>query len=275
MRQSHTSRRSFIKHTALAGAGLALLPGSISACATETKKDVRLNGKKVLFVYGGWEGHVPEPSRDLFVPWLESEGAQVTVTDNLDSYADKVLMDSIDLVVQVMTMSEITREQEEGLLDAISNGMGIAGWHGGLGDSFRNNVNYQFMVGGQWVAHPGGVINYEVNITNKKDGVTQGLSDFNMHSEQYYMHVDPNVKVLATTTFNADHADWIDGATMPVVWKKGYGKGRVFYSSLGHNIIDFEVPEVMEIMKRGIRWASVSKYKPIPAWMEPVYPGKK
>ena len=275
MRQAQTSRRSFIKLTSLAGAGLALLPGNISACTTETKKDARLNGKKVLFLYGGYEPHDPEPSRDLFVPWLESEGAQVTVTDNLDSYADKVLMDSIDLVVQVMTMSEITREQEEGLLDAISNGMGIAGWHGGIGDSFRNNTKYQFMVGGQWVAHPGGVINYEVNITNKKDGVTQGLSDFNMHSEQYYMHVDPNVKVLATTTFNADHAEWIDGATMPVVWKKGYGKGRVFYSSLGHKIIDFEVPEVLEIMKRGIRWASVSKYKPLPEWVEPVYPGKE
>ena len=126
----------------------------------------------------------------------------------------------------------------------------MAGWHGGIGDSFRDNVDFQFMVGGQWVAHPGGVIDYEVNITNNEDNVTKGLSDFKMHSEQYYMHVDPNVKVLATTTFSADHAEWIEGSIMPVVWKKTYGKGRVFYSSLGHVVSDFEVPEALEIMKR-------------------------
>jgi type 1 glutamine amidotransferase len=118
------------------------------------------------------------------------------------------------------------------------------------------------------------VIDYEVNITNVEDGVTRGIPDFKMHSEQYYMHVDPNVRVLATTTFNADHAEWIDGATMPVVWKKVYGKGRVFYSSLGHVASDFNVHEALEIMKRGIRWASMSKYRELPKWLEPVYPGK-
>jgi type 1 glutamine amidotransferase len=171
-------------------------------------------------------------------------------------------------------MAQIEKEQEKGLLEAVKNGCGLAGWHGGLGDSFRQNVAYQFMVGGQWVAHPGGVIDYEVNIANIKDGVTAGLKDFTMHSEQYYMHVDPNVKVLATTTFTAEHADWIEGCTMPVVWKKVYGKGRVFYSSLGHVASDFDVPEALAIMKRGIRWAGQSKYKPLPDWVEPVYPGK-
>ena len=163
---------------------------------------------------------------------------------------------------------------EAGLLEAVKGGVGIAGWHGGLGDSFRNNVAYQFMVGGQWVAHPGGVIDYEVNITDHKDNVTKGLKDFKMHSEQYYLHVDPNMKVLATTTFTGEHAEWIDGTVVPVVWKKVYGKGRVFYSSLGHVAADFDVPEALEIQKRGIRWASKSKYKPLPKWVQPVYPGK-
>lgn len=131
-----------------------------------------------------------------------------------------------------------------------------AGRHGGIGDSFRNNTEFQFMVGGQWVAHPGGVIDYDVNITDHKDPVTKGLKDFHMVSEQYYMHVDPNVKVLATTTFNGDHASWIDGHVMPVVWKTQYGEGRVFYSSLCHVVSDFEVPEAFEIMKRGILWAA-------------------
>ncbi len=107
------------------------------------------------------------------------------------------------------------------------------------------------MTGGQWVAHPGGVIDYSVQVVDQQDPVTQGLGEFNMHSEQYYLHVDPNMKVLATTTFSAEHADWIDGCTIPVAWKKMHGKGRVFYTSLGHVMKDFEVPEALEIMQTG------------------------
>ncbi len=229
------------------------LPLSNSSFAQEEKIGT---GKKVLFVWGGWKGHEPEQCMDIFVPWLKKLGFEVRVESTLDVYTEKEYMQSLDLVIQVFTMRKITGEQEKGLLNAIKNGVNIAGWHGGLGDSFRMNTNYQFMVGGQWVAHPGGIIDYEVNIINHEDPITKGLSDFKMHSEQYYMHVDPINEVLATTTFNGDHANWINGAVMPVVWKKMYGKGRVFYSSLGHVSKDFDVPEALEIMKRGILWAA-------------------
>jgi type 1 glutamine amidotransferase len=212
--------------------------------------------KKVLIVWGGWEGHEPKQCVDIFAPWLIEKGFDVEVSTTLDSYLDKEKMSALTLIIQVVTMSQISKEQEKGLLEAVENGVNVAGWHGGLGDAFRNNTNYQFMVGGQWVAHPGGIIDYEVNITKPKDPIVKGLKDFNMHSEQYYMHVDPMVEVLATTTFSGEHAYWIKGTVMPVVWKKMYGKGRVFYSSLGHVAKDFEVPEALEIMKRGILWAA-------------------
>jgi type 1 glutamine amidotransferase len=269
------NRRNFLASTATLAMGTSL---GLQARDQKNRVSLPVNadapsleGKKVLYTYGGWHGHEPKQSVDIFKPWMESEGAEVEVFDNLDPYADEDYMSKIDLVVQIFTMSEISKEQEKGLLNAVKRGVGIAGWHGGLCDSFRQNVAYQFMTGGQWVAHPGGVIDYSVQITDKEDPVTKGLGEFNMHSEQYYMHVDPNMKVLATTTFNADHADWIDGCTMPVVWKKMYGKGRVFYSSLGHVMADFEVPEALEITKRGIRWASVSKYQPAEPWIKPVY----
>lgn len=236
------------------------------SCKNTPKQNVQsvtpeesLKGKKVLYLYGGWEGHEPEQCRDIFVPWLESEGAEVFVCDNLECYTDSALMERVELIIQHFTMGEITPQQEKALLDAVRNGTGLAGWHGGTGDSFRTNVGFQYMVGGQWVAHPGNVIDYEVNITDREDPVTMGLNDFGVHSEQYYMHVDPNVKVLATTTFSGEHDDWIAGAVMPVVWKKSFGRGRVFYSSLGHAAKDFEVPEVLEIMQRGIRWAAQGK----------------
>ena len=264
------SRRNFIATSLVAGAGTLLAPRILFAGRTPGAS-AELNGKKVLYVYGGWDGHEPKLSVDLFVPWLKSEGAEVFVSDSLDAYLDEELMQSLDLVVQIWTMGQISNEQEKGLLKAVKNGVGLAGWHGGIGDSFRNNTEYQFMVGGQWVAHPGGVIDYSVQITAKNDPVTKGLNDFNMHSEQYYMHVDPNVKVLATTTFSDKNASWIGGSVIPVVWKKYYGEGRIFYSSLGHVMKDFEVPEAFEIMKRGIRWAAESKYQPKEKWVSPVY----
>ena len=162
--------------------------------------------KKALVVVGGWEGHTPEKSADVFTPLLEAAGFDVRREQSLEVYGDKNYLSSLDLIVPVWTQGEITREQLEGLQSAVYSGVGMAGWHGCMADSFRFEPPYQFMVGGQWVSHPGGVIDYEVNITNHDDPITQGLSDFKMHSEQYYMHVDPSNEVLATTTFAGDQA---------------------------------------------------------------------
>ncbi len=212
--------------------------------------------KKALMVWGGWDGHEPKQCVDIFAPILREKGFDVEVSDTLDSYLDKEKMMGLSLVVPVWTMGTIAKEQEAGLLEAVKSGVGIAGWHGGMADSFRNNTEYQWMVGGQWVAHPGNVIDYEVNIINHDDPITAGLKDFKMHSEQYYMHVDPSNEVLATTTFNGKIAPWIDGTVMPVVWKRMYGKGRVSYCSLGHVAKDFDVPEAKEIVVRGMMWAA-------------------
>jgi len=207
-------------------------------------------------VWGGWDGHEPKQCVDILAPHLEKSGFEVRISDTLDVYLETDYLQSLSLIVPVWTMGTITNEQEKGLLDAVRSGVGIAGWHGGMGDSFRNNVDYQFMVGGQWVVHPGGVIDYEVNITNHDDPITKGLADFKMHSEQYYVHVDPSNEVLAETTFNGDVYPWIEGATIPVVWKRAYGAARVFYASVGHVAADFDVPEAKEIVERGMLWAA-------------------
>jgi type 1 glutamine amidotransferase len=212
--------------------------------------------KKALMTWGGWNGHEPDKCVDLFAAFLRSNGFEVKISDKLDDYTDQAYMQSLNLIVQCYTMSTITKEQEKGLLDAVKSGVGMAGWHGGMCDAFRNNVDYQFMTGGQWVAHPGNIIPYKVHITNFDDPVTAGLKDFNMVSEQYYMHVDPANIVLATTTFGAEHAPWVDGVVMPVVWKKRWGAGKVFYTSLGHVLKDFDVPEAKTIMQRGLLWAA-------------------
>lgn len=205
--------------------------------------------------WGGWDGHEPEQTATIMRDAMTSDGYEVDLVDSLAGLEDQERLQSYDLIVPVWTMSEISKEQSAGLLQAVESGVGIAGWHGGMGDAFRMNTEYQFMVGGQWVAHPGGIIEYTVDIVDHEDPVTAGLSGFTMNSEQYYMHTDPGNKVLATTTFSGEHAPWIGNTVMPVAWKRHYGKGRVFYSSLGHVAADFSVPEVKEIMRRGMAWA--------------------
>jgi hypothetical protein len=211
---------------------------------------------KALVVYGGWEGHEPEKIAGIAAAALEGEGFAVDMADTLAVYEDAEKLADLDLIVPHWTMGQISGEQLAGLCGAVRDvGVGIAGIHGGMGDAFRQQTEYQFMVGGQWVAHPGGVIRYRVHVVDHADPITAGLDHFQMESEQYYLHVDPANHVLATTTFE------FNGCTMPAVWKRTYGRGRVFYSSLGHVAKDLDVPEAMTIFRRGMLWAAGGRHR--------------
>ncbi|HEY5820103.1 MAG TPA: ThuA domain-containing protein [Mesorhizobium sp.] len=211
--------------------------------------------REALIVWGGWDGHEPEACAALIKAMLEEDGFAVRLENSTAAFADPSLH-NLSLIVPIMTMSKIEKAEAKNLAAAVESGVGIAGYHGGAGDAFRDSVDYQFMIGGQWVAHPGDVIDYHVDITRPDDPIMQGINRFPYRSEQYYMHVDPSNEVLATTTFTGEHAAWIVGVVMPVVWKRKHGKGRVFYSSLGHQAKEFEVPEMRTIFRRGANWAA-------------------
>lgn len=208
-----------------------------------------------LFLWGGMEFHEPRQTSERFAELLTSRGYVVTITDDMTCLENARDLNAFDLIVIAMTMGEITPQQESNLLTAVRNGAGLAGWHGGMGDAFRTSTAYQYAVGGQWVAHPGDITGYTVNITAEHE-ITSGIGDFQMHSEQYYMHVDPGVNILATTTFSGAFDAWIDGVTMPVAWTKNFGDGRVFYCSLGHVNTDFDVPEAARLVEQGLIWAT-------------------
>jgi type 1 glutamine amidotransferase len=208
-----------------------------------------------MIVWGGWVGHEPEQGAKIVRGLLEAEGFTVRVETSTAAFADPAIAD-LSLIVPIYTMAKIEKAEVAGLVHAVENGVGLAGYHGGMGDAIREMPDYQFMCGGQWVAHPGNVIDYRVNITKPDDPIMAGISDFPYHSEQYYMHVDPANEVLATTTFSGEHAPWIKGVVMPVVWKRHHGRGRVFYSSLGHVAKEFDVPEMRTIFTRGMLWAA-------------------
>jgi type 1 glutamine amidotransferase len=208
-------------------------------------------------------GHEPDKVAALFQKALVGNGFEVEVSDTLDAFLDVEKLKRLNLIVPIWTMGTIKREQLGPLCEAVRSGVGIGGCHGGMCDSFRNETEYQFMTGGQWVAHPGNDgVKYKVNITalGKTHPITKGIPDFEVASEQYYMHVDPANKVLATTRFPTPGADGPHVGNgefdMPVVWTKFYGKGKVFYCSLGHVANIVAMPPVTEICSRGFVWAA-------------------
>lgn len=219
--------------------------------------------KKALIFKGGWDGHEPNLVAARFARLLEKNGIFTEVADGLECLSDRERLLEYDLIVACMTMSELPREFEKNVCFAVSRGVGLAGCHGGMCDAFRKSTAWQFMTGGQWVAHPGGDgVEYTVNICKGANPITEGIEDFTVCSEHYYLHVDPAIEVLATTRFplvNYYHAanKPID---MPVAWTKFWGLGRVFYCSLGHHDDVFEkAPSAELLMERGMLWAADGK----------------
>ena len=214
-----------------------------------------LNEKNVLLVWGGYEPHKPELFSNIVEEWLLSQNANVDVYNDLSPYDSYDKLISYDLIIQSVTMEKISSKQANNLSKAVKNGVGIAGAHGGLTDSFRENTEFQYMIGGQFVAHPGGQVDYKVIF--KKDELTEGLNNFQIKTEQYYMHVDPNIDVIAETKFDGKFNPWIDGVVMPVAWKKKHGIGKVFYFAIGHNPMEFKQhQDAWKLLTRGFNWAS-------------------
>jgi len=230
--------------------------------------------KAALFV-GGWEGHAPAKFAVWYEDLLKQNGFEVVVYDKLEPLEQPENLADIDLITPIWSSARsghqaefgnMTKLQEDGLLKLIAAGCGIAGWHGHMGDAFRDRPTYHFLIGGQFVAHPPGwpdnlqpvedYIDYDVTVTRPDDPIMHGIRSFRLKSEQYYMLVDPSNEELATTTFSGVHLWWIEGTVIPVVWKRRWDKGRVFYCSIGHELADLQTPQVSEIIRRGAIWAA-------------------
>jgi type 1 glutamine amidotransferase len=215
--------------------------------------------KTALVVRGGWEGHAPVETTDRYAAALDERGYRVATSESLDSYLDTASLAGTDLIVQCWTMGTITADQLSGLSAAIRAGTGFAGWHGGIVDAFRDATEYHLITGGQFVHHPAGFVDYKVRPAPGREShsLVAGLSAYAVHTEQYYVHVDPAIDVLAVTDVVDDPSlPGASGVTMPVVWTRTWGAGRVFVSTLGHRMADLEVPRTHETIMRGLIWAT-------------------
>ena len=219
---------------------------------------------KALILCGGWDGHEPQLVAARFREFLESENFDVSVAEEISVLEDKERLLALHLFVPVWTMydGKLPDTSVDPLLEVVGSGVGVAGCHGGMCDAFRTSVKWQFLTGANWVSHPGGDgVRYRINIKSKSNPITEGIEDFDVASEQYYLHVDPANEVLATTRFPT--VKWYHSANgefdMPQVWTRRWGHGRVFYNALGHHNDVFDIPQAWELMKRGMLWAAEGK----------------
>ncbi|GIH17821.1 ThuA domain-containing protein [Rugosimonospora africana] len=215
--------------------------------------------RNALVVRGGWDGHCPVEATDRFVPFLRHNGFAVEVSDDLAVYTDAGTMAWVDLVVQCWTMGTITDEQLAGLISAVRAGTGLAGWHGGIVDAFRNSSAYLQLTGGQFAEHPGGFVDYEVEVVPERaeHPIVAGLDRWALHTEQYWVLTDAGSDVLATTRFRvAPDTAWRQDVVVPAVWTRRWGEGKIFVSTVGHKLEDLDQPEVRTLTERGLLWAS-------------------
>ena len=217
---------------------------------------------KALILQGGWDGHHPAAFAELAAGMLRDAGHHVAVSGTLDTLLDPEATNGLDLIVPIWTMGKLSQEQWEPMDAAVRGGCGVAGFHGGMVDAFREHAEYQWMTGAQWVAHPGDAkLTYEVAVTDPGHEITRGLpARFTLGpTEQYYCHHDPGNHVLCTTTFDQGAGDpslYHQGVVMPYAWTKRWGKGRVFCAAWGHTPADFEEPTAREVVRRGLLWAT-------------------
>lgn len=230
-----------------------------------------MTDRRALIVRGGWDGHHPVETTELFVPFLEASGFEVRIEESNEIYADAEVMSATDLIVQSVTMSEISKEALAGLRAAVEAGTGMAGWHGGIADSYRASSDYLQLIGGQFATHPGrppeerpgdetdNYLSYTVDMTalGRTHEITAGIADFALSTEQYWVLHDDLIDVLATTTHPVQpYHPWHRPITSPVVWTRQWGTGRVFVATPGHSVDVLENPDVRTIVERGMLWAS-------------------
>lgn len=220
---------------------------------TEPKPVRDTINKRALLLYGGWDGHQPELFADFAEDFL-LDNFEVVRSQDLDMLNPDTLA-SFDLLVPIWTFGEINENHEEALLNAIANGLGMVSWHG-MASAFLGNRAHKFLLGGQFVAHPGGTeITYSVRFVGN-DPMTTGLNDMIVTSEQYYLIIDPAVRVLAITVIEGGEMEWLKGVEMPVAWTRRWGKGGVFYCALGHTVDILKHPSVNTLLRRAISWAT-------------------
>jgi uncharacterized protein len=213
--------------------------------------------RKAIIVWGGWKGHEPEECAGVVGDILRADGFDVETTGDLGIFGSGAIARA-DLLVPIVTGEKLEKADADALVEAVRGGLGLGGHHGTLATSFKESAPFRYVSGVTWVSHPGNIIDFRVNITRQSDPVVAGIPDFDYRSEQYYLHYDPSVEILATTTFTGEYDEAARNVVMPVAFKRHFGKGRVFYSALGHVAAEFENPHMREILRRGLSWAARS-----------------
>jgi type 1 glutamine amidotransferase len=127
---------------------------------------------------------------------------------------------------------QLSQGQQQAIFEFVRSGRGYISIHGADNAAKDWLPEWKEMLGGVFSHYglPDGKVKkgaYTVKIVDTQSPITQGISDFPLKDELYYqMQMMPDVQPLATVEYQ--------GTAWPVAWTRGFGRGRVFHTNLGH-----------------------------------------
>lgn len=151
-------------------------------------------------------------------------------------------------MVLYWTVGEITAAEVAAWSRWLKSGRGLLGIHGAAA-SFKASDPYRAMLGGYLLGHPP-LREYLVSVLDREHPVTAGIEEFTVRDEQYLCSYDGRLNVLATALYQ--------GRPHPVIWARGWGRGRVLFNALGHDADACRHSVFQELVVRGVRWTAAA-----------------
>ena len=170
---------------------------------------------------------------------------------NPDILDDKNLRDKYDIILAYNqeAYTNLTHKQRDGYLHFVRSGGPWVGIHS-ASDFLKNCPDYVRMVGGKFETHPPfGEMHVKRVIGDHP--ILEGMDDFTTMDEFYHVADCPlhDKEILLVSQSPKE------GKTRPVAWTRRYGKGKVFYTVLGHSKPSFENPDFQKLIYQAVRWA--------------------
>jgi len=200
---------------------------------------------KLFFLQGG--GHDWKGNFAILQPILEKTGDfEISASNDMDELkADSIKKYNL-ILFYGSGLNFKNPEQEKGLIEFVKGGGAFAGIHSAT-DSFKNSEAYWQMIGGRFKGHGGG--KFWTRIVDKEHAITKGLEDFEIQDETYSHNYAKGFEPHSLVKIDRGAEQQSMG------WCHEFGKGRVFYTSLGHGREAWVNPHFQRLAVRGLYWA--------------------
>jgi type 1 glutamine amidotransferase len=210
------------------------------------------------------------PAEKIFTDFADKAGYEVTCTkdasmmgmpENIAKYDVFAFYITGDLTKdsnhEGIDEKAMTPEQKDAMLAAIRAGKGVIGFHSAT-DAFHSKGEvdpYTKMIGGEFLTH-GAQQKATIHVKFKFPGL-EDLKDYDMLDEWYVnKNLNPDICVILSIDTKDMKGPQYQRAPYPMTWARMEGKGRVFYTAMGHRNDVWTNPIMQKVTIAGLDWVS-------------------